>query len=71
MVWVGLMSGLNIFDMKDAIFSAFRALIANRLDILKNWTTDCPMLGRGNPKDLLKIFELVVHMIQESSDDMT
>ena len=57
--------------MKDAICSAVRDLIVERLDISKNWMIDFPMLGRGNHKYLLTESELTVHMIWKPLDDMT
>ena len=57
--------------MKDVICYSVRALIADNLDISKNWMIDFSMLGRGNPKDLLTESELIVHIIREPSDDKT
>ena len=71
MTWVGLISGLNILDIKDAICFASRVLMIGILDILENWTTHYPMLGRGNPKDLLTNSELIMQMTQDPSDDKT
>ena len=71
MAWARLIFGLNILDIKDAICSTFRILMADRLNISKNSTTDFPMLGRRNPKDFLTNFELIVQMIQHPSNDRT
>ena len=62
---------LNIFDMKDKICSASRALIVDRLEILENWTTDYLILGHGNPSDLLTESESIIHITLDPSDDKT
>ena len=57
--------------MKDEICSASRALIMDRLNISKNWTIYYPMLGNGNPSDLLTNLESIVHIALDPSDDKT
>lgn len=65
------MSGLNIFDIKNEICSASRDLLVDRLEISENWTIDYPMLGSGNPSDLLTESNSIVHITLDPSDNQT
>ena len=65
------MSGFNIFDIKDKICSASRDLIVDILNISENQTIDYPMLGNGNPSDILTDSESIMNITLDPSDDKT
>ena len=61
----------NNFAIKEVSSYGVRVLMAARLDYSKNWVTDCSIIGRGNPNDLLTESGLIVQMPQEPSEDKT
>ena len=45
--------------------------MAARLDNSENWVIDYSTIEKGNPKDILIDYVLIVHMTREPSEDKT